>query len=72
MLEKLLAALRQQRPDLYKGIETKVNDKSVTEDEVLGLLTGAMALMIQSIQGLSPGMTEAHRFRQESWLARSF
>lgn len=38
MLEKLLAALKAQRPDLYKTIEAKVTDKSITEDEVTGLL----------------------------------
>jgi len=42
MLEKLLAALKQQRPDLYKGIEAKVTDKTITEDEVMELLKGAM------------------------------
>ncbi len=42
MLEKLLAALRQQRPDLYDKIKEKVEGKTVTEDEVLDLLKGAM------------------------------
>ena len=42
MLEKLLAALRQQRPDLYRGIEAKVNDKTITEDEVIALMGAGM------------------------------
>jgi hypothetical protein len=39
MIEKLLAALKAQRPDLYATIEGKVTSKTVTEDEVMGLLT---------------------------------
>jgi len=42
MLEKLLAALKAQRPDLYATIEAKVNDKSITDDEVMQLLASAM------------------------------
>jgi hypothetical protein len=42
MLEKLLAALKAQRADLYATIEAKVNDKSITEDEVMKLLASAM------------------------------
>ncbi len=42
MLEKLLAALRSQRPDLYAKIEAKVEGKTITEDEILDLLKGAM------------------------------
>ncbi len=42
MLEKLLAALKAQRPDLYATIEAKVNDKTVTEDEVAALLASAI------------------------------
>ncbi len=42
MLEKLLAALKMQRADLYKSIEGKVKDGTVTEDEVLNLLASAV------------------------------
>ncbi len=42
MLNKLLAALKAQRPDLYATIEAKVTDKTVTEDEVTELLTSAI------------------------------
>ncbi len=41
MLEKLLAALKANRPDAYKTIEAKVADKTVTEDEVIALLAAA-------------------------------
>jgi hypothetical protein len=39
MIERLLAALKAQRPDLYATIEGKVTSKTVTEEEVLELLT---------------------------------
>jgi hypothetical protein len=42
MLNKLLAALKAQRPDLYATIEAKVTDKTVTEDEVTTLLASAI------------------------------
>jgi len=44
MLEKLLAALKQNRPEAYKGIEGKIADKTVTEDEVIALLAAAPSL----------------------------
>lgn len=41
MLEKLLAALKTKSADLYKSIEAKINDKTITEDEVISLLASA-------------------------------
>lgn len=38
MLQKLLAALKAKSPDIYRTIETKINDKTITEDEVISLL----------------------------------
>ncbi len=43
MLQKLLAALKAKRPDLYKTIEAKVNDGTITEDEVINLTASAGA-----------------------------
>lgn len=37
-MEKLLAALKAKRPEAYKSIEAKVNDGTITEDEVINLL----------------------------------
>lgn len=34
LLEKLLAALKKVRPDVYKTIEAKVNDGTITEEDV--------------------------------------
>ncbi len=42
MLEKLLAALKAQRPDLYATIEAKVTNGTVTEDEVIALIASGM------------------------------
>jgi hypothetical protein len=42
MLEKLLAILKSQRPDLYASIEAKIKAGTINEDEVLGLLNDAM------------------------------
>ncbi len=42
MLKKLLAALKEQRSDLYATIEAKVKDGTVTEDEVIDLLGSAI------------------------------
>lgn len=44
MLERLLAALKVQRPDLYATIEGKITSKAVTEDEVVGLLLQGQAV----------------------------
>jgi len=41
MLEKLLAALKTKSADLYKSIEAKITDKTITEDEVIALLASA-------------------------------
>ncbi len=43
MLERLLAALRAKRPDLYATIEAKVTGGTVTEEEVLALLAKGLA-----------------------------
>ncbi len=43
MLDKLLAALKARRPDLYATIEAKATNGSVTEDEVLSLIASGMA-----------------------------
>jgi len=42
MLEKLLAALKAKNADLYKSIEAKVTDKTITEDEVIALLAAGV------------------------------
>lgn len=42
MFEKLLAALKAQRPDLYATIEAKVTNGTVTEDEVIALMASGM------------------------------
>lgn len=38
IMEKLLAALKAKRPEAYKSIEAKVNDGTITEEEVINLL----------------------------------
>jgi hypothetical protein len=43
-LEKLLAALKQHRPEAYEKIEAKVTAKTVTEDEVIALLAAGPSL----------------------------
>jgi len=43
-MEKMLAALKEKRPDLYASIEAKVKDGSITEDEVMEKLKAAMAV----------------------------
>jgi hypothetical protein len=42
MKEQLLAALKAARPDLYKQIETKVADGTVTDDEIARLFAAAI------------------------------
>jgi hypothetical protein len=42
MLQQLLAALKAKRPDLYKGIQAKVDDGTITETEALEQITAAM------------------------------
>lgn len=41
IMEKLLAALKAKKPDAYASIEAKVKDGTITEDEVVELLTAA-------------------------------
>lgn len=41
-MEKILAALRERRPDLYAAIEAKVKNNTITEEEVMGQLRAAM------------------------------
>lgn len=43
MLEKMLTAIKELRPDIYSSIEAKVKDGTITEDEVCNLLMKAMA-----------------------------
>lgn len=43
-MDKMLAALKAKRPDLYASIEAKVTDGSITEDEVMEKLKAAMAV----------------------------
>ncbi|MBE0596846.1 MAG: hypothetical protein IH614_06240 [Desulfuromonadales bacterium] len=43
MLQQLLAALKARRPDLYKGIQAKVDDGTITETEALDQITAAMS-----------------------------
>lgn len=45
-MEKLLAALKAQRPDIYANIEAKVKDGTITEDEVMAQLEAAMAVPV--------------------------
>ncbi|TAN61054.1 zinc ribbon domain-containing protein [bacterium] len=45
-MDKLLAALKERRPDLYASIEAKVTDGTVTEEDVMGKLKAAMAMQV--------------------------
>lgn len=49
MLEKLLAALKANRPEAYKTIEAKVKDGTVTEDEVIALLAAGQVLDVSGL-----------------------
>lgn len=42
-MDRLLAALKAQRPDLYASIEDKITGKTVTEEEIIKLLCSAQA-----------------------------
>lgn len=40
-MEKLLAALKAKRPDLYAAHEARIKDNTITEDEIIDLLAAA-------------------------------
>ena len=49
MLEKLLAALKANKPEVYKTIEAKVNDGTITDDEVINLLAAGTVINVQGL-----------------------
>lgn len=53
-MKKLLAALKVKRPDAYKSIEAKIDDGTVTEDEVIELLAAVPTEGKESLKGGKP------------------